>query len=68
MKFSAISLAIVAVMVSAVTAAPVAEPKNVFRPENIGMGYRGRKILGPEDALRETEVEQNNLQNDSGTA
>ncbi|CCX07591.1 Protein of unknown function [Pyronema omphalodes CBS 100304] len=84
MQFSTISFAIAAVMASVVTAAPVAEPKNVFRPENIGMGYCGRKvsgprtyepfpgkfgkILGPEDALRETEVDQNNMQTDCITA
>jgi len=29
------------------SAAPAPTPKNVFRPENIGMGYRGRKTSGP---------------------
>ncbi|KAA8905358.1 hypothetical protein FN846DRAFT_907478 [Sphaerosporella brunnea] len=28
-------------------AGPTPMPKNVFRPENIGMGYRGRKTSGP---------------------
>jgi len=26
-------------------------PKNVFRPENFGMGYRGRKTSGPRNYL-----------------
>lgn len=32
---------------AAPTPTPVAAAKNVFRPENIGMGYKGRASSGP---------------------
>ena len=38
-------LAALALVLVAVDAAPT--PKNVFRPENIGMGYRNRQTTGP---------------------
>ncbi|KAI5850836.1 hypothetical protein BZA05DRAFT_474175 [Tricharina praecox] len=40
-----LSILIAALLAAQVLAAPV--PKNVFRPENYGMGYRGRKTSGP---------------------
>ncbi|KAA8893306.1 hypothetical protein FN846DRAFT_923743 [Sphaerosporella brunnea] len=46
MRFAAILLVFSAFELLA-TAAPAPMPKNVFRPENIGMGYRGRKTSGP---------------------
>ncbi|KAF8242149.1 hypothetical protein K440DRAFT_619191 [Wilcoxina mikolae CBS 423.85] len=46
MHSSLILLALTALATIA-SAAPAPDPKNVFRPENIGMGYRGRKTSGP---------------------
>jgi hypothetical protein len=46
MQFTAILLIFSALELLAI-AAPTPEPKNIFRPENIGMGYRGRKTSGP---------------------
>jgi hypothetical protein len=46
MQFTAILLVFSALELLTL-AAPAPVPKNVFRPENIGMGYRGRKTSGP---------------------
>jgi hypothetical protein len=44
-----LSLFVVLFLAAISLATPVA--KNVFRPENIGMGYRGRKSTAPRQRL-----------------